>query len=165
MTQIFLGLTGAFLLCFSSLAFAEPVSPVQELRYSEGCILKLVASRLELKLNPQVPLPQIHRESRTPLEQFQDAIEPQWGFRPEVFLNAYVVATNEIYLMDQARHYREGRAPDDSLAHELVHYLQVKYQGFTLEDLGEMAEADAVAVQTWFRETFLLKQPASDPCL
>ncbi len=41
---------------------------------------------------------------------------------------------------------------DDSLAHELVHYVQVKYQKFDLND--ESLEWDAVDIQTAFREKF-----------
>jgi len=43
-----------------------------------------------------------------------------------MFANVYVMARNEIYLMDDAGYYRRiRRTLDESLAHEFAHYLQV----------------------------------------
>ena len=89
--------------------------------------------------------------SATPLRRFQDAIAAQWGFRPRLFANAYAVASNEIYLIDEPSYYaRLKRTPDDSLAHEFAHYLQVHYFNADLADLS--CELEAIAIQTWFRE-------------
>ena len=41
---------------------------------------------------------------------------------------------------------------DDSVAHELTHFVQAKYQNFDLND--ESLEWDAIDVQNWFRENF-----------
>jgi hypothetical protein len=43
---------------------------------------------------------------------------------------------------------------DDSLAHELTHYVQVKYQGWVLDGMDDSIELNAIEVQTWFRETY-----------
>jgi hypothetical protein len=57
--------------------------------------------------------------------------------------------TNEIYLIDDASYYaRVGRTIDDSLAHELAHYLQARYGRAHLVDWEEV---EAVAIQNWFR--------------
>jgi len=115
-----------------------------------------------ITLRAEVPLPPVFVASETPLQQFQDAIEAQWGFRPDLIANAYAARTNEIYLLDSAAYYRKhGRFIDDSLAHELVHYLQVRYQNADIRD-GEWLEADAVMVQTWFREEIMAK--GLSPC-
>jgi hypothetical protein len=84
----------------------------------------------------------------------QTAAERQWGFRPEVFTTTYATASNEVYLIDEARLYETyGGTLDESLAHELVHYVQAHYLGdrFTTD----WSEAEAVAIQTWFRREFM----------
>lgn len=109
-------------------------------------------------------MPRIFYESTTPIEQFQNVVEPQWNLRPERFVNVYIARTNEIYLNDDALFYSErGRFLDDSLAHELVPFIQVVHQGASSDD-GEDLEAEAIEVQTWFRETFLAKGVTPDFC-
>lgn len=116
-------------------------------------ILETVARRMNIPLRPEIPVPAIFLESATPLRRFQDAIGTQWGFRPEVFANTYAVAHNEIYLRDDAAyHLVHNRTLDDALAHEFVHYLQARYLN---EDLAsEWREAEAVAIQSWFRREY-----------
>jgi hypothetical protein len=146
-------------LLLSSLAFADPA----RLRYSPDEILEAVAQYKKITLREDIPKPQIFFESNCTLKQFQDAIEPQWHMRPDAFLNAYIFAKNEIYLIDEPGYYvRLNRFIDDSLAHELVHYIQVKYQGFTAQYGGEDMEGDAIGVQTWFRETYM-RRPLPRP--
>jgi hypothetical protein len=123
-------------------------------RHDLACVLEVVASHMGLKIKPEVSLPALLFDSETPLSRFQDAIEPQWKMRPDVFTNAYAAHLNEIYLLDDDRWYRNGRVIDDSLAHELTHYLQLKYRGWKVEELDESAEAEAVGEQTWFRDTY-----------
>jgi hypothetical protein len=124
---------------------------VATLRYDPQFILEAVAKRMGVTLRPDIPPPAIRLESKTPLERLQTAAERQWGFRPEVFTTTYATASNEVYLIDEARLYQNyGGTLDDSLAHELVHYIQAHYLGdrFTTD----WSETEAVAVQTWFRE-------------
>jgi hypothetical protein len=71
----------------------------------------------------EIAFPKFYFESKTPLKQFQDALEKQWGFRPDAFSNAFAVQNNEIYISDDADYYkRNARCMDDSIAHELTHY-------------------------------------------
>jgi hypothetical protein len=125
-----------------------------KLRFDPQFILAQVARRMNVALRPEVPVPAIYVESATPLRQFQDAIDPQWRFRPHVFANAYVAARNEIYLIDDAAYYnRFGRTIDDSLAHEFVHYIQVQYLRADLAD--PVSESDAIAIQHGFRQAHI----------
>jgi hypothetical protein len=143
------------ILTFAFLAQAEPSSKEQtaQLKYSEEFILNAVLQKKHLSLKSELPLPVVFLSSTTPLKKFQDAIEPQWGFRPDVFTNAYAFKSNEIFLMDDENYYQtHKRCIDDSLAHELVHYVQVKYQNADLAD--DSLEAEAVDIQTWFRESY-----------
>lgn len=124
-----------------------------ELRYEEEFILEKVLELTNTERREEVPLPAIYYKSSTPLEQFQDAIEDQWGMRPDMFLNAFAHQHNEIYILDDAEYYiKTGRCMDDSLAHELVHYVQNKYRGWSLNDPNQ--EWEAIHIQKEFRELY-----------
>jgi hypothetical protein len=132
----------------------DPPARVAALQHDPQFILEAVAKRMGVRLRPDVPPPAIRLESRTPLERFRAAAERQWGFRPEVFTTTYATASNEVFLIDEARLYETyGGTLDDSLAHELVHYIQAHYLGdrFTTD----WSETEAVAVQTWFRREYM----------
>ena len=142
--------------CLTPAIAGEHASPAKwmNLRSDPGVILHMVARNMNIVLRPEIPAPAIFFASATPLKQFQDAIESQWKFRPHIITNAYVAARNEIYLCDDAAYYRRlNRTLDDSLAHELVHFLQAKYLNDDLASDG--SELQAVTIQTWFRETTL----------
>lgn len=124
-----------------------------KLRYEPEFIFQKMLEYKNKAYDSSIPMPKIYVESKTTLKDFQDAIEPQWGFRPDYFTNAYAVAQNTIYLLDDNAYYqRLGRCMDDSLAHELVHFIQAKYQKFDLND--EFLELEAMDYQTKFREEF-----------
>lgn len=132
------------------------------LTHSPDCILQAIAMKKHITLRAEIPSPEIFVQSKTSLQQFQDAVEPQWNIRPDEFTNVYVYRLNEIYLIDEAGYYQtHNRFIDDSLAHEFVHFLQVKYQNADLNS-DESLEFEAVDIQTWFRETFMRK--GLSPC-
>lgn len=141
------------LLAILTLSFTVQAAPVPaKLRYSFDFIFEKVLEKKKLKYNPEIPLPSVHYESETPLEVFQDALEEQWGMRPNVFTNAYSIKHNMIFISDDASYYdRLGRCMDDSLAHELVHYLQDRYLKW---EFDESLEWEAVEIQTQFREEY-----------
>ena len=144
------------ILLFSLPSLAKP-APAR-LRYSVEFIFQKVLEKKRQVLKPEIPFPALRVESETPLVLFQDAMESQWHMRPERFTNAYSVKFNTVFLSDDAAYYeRTGRCMDDSLVHELVHYVQAKYQGFDLDD--ESLEWDAVDIQSEFREEFCQKVP------
>lgn len=131
------------------------------LRLDPYVILQQVAQQMNVTLRPDVPLPKIFLESNTPLRQFQRAIAPQWKFRPHVFANAYAAERNEIYLSDDARYYKKrNRTLDDSLAHEFVHYIQVRYRNDNLED--DSCEMEAIDMQLSFIDNNAPAVVASD---
>lgn len=130
-----------------------------KLRYDETCVLRLVAAEMK------IPLPRIYYGSKVPFAQFLAAYHTQSNVDPDQVQNVYVLKTNEIYLSDKAVNYGAfGRALDDSLAHEYVHYLQVKYRGYTLEDCDDNAENQAVHYQLAFREKYIAVAPPENVC-
>jgi hypothetical protein len=150
-------LTCIFILLLASQSFAgnKPIKPNEaaKFKYPFEFLLQKVLEKKNQAFNPQIPLPSLHMESTTPLKVFQDAIESQWGFRPDHFTNAFSVKFNTIFVSDDASYYeRNGRCMDDSLVHELVHYVQDKYLHWDLND--ESLEWDAIGIQTEFRNEY-----------
>lgn len=125
-----------------------------KLRYTFDFILQKVLEKKRQTFNPQIPIPSVHYSSSTALKVFQDAIADQWGgYRPDAITNAYSFKHNMIFLMDEADYYSsKGRCMDDSLAHELTHYVQDRYLHWDIND--ESLEWDAVEIQTQFREEY-----------
>lgn len=138
---------------------AAPVSAAirrMPIRHDPKCVLEAVAFAMNVRLDPAKPLPAIRLETQTPISEFADAVEPQWGSRPEVFTNAYSPSTEKIFLIEDAKYYEKfGRDIADSLAHEYAHYVQVRYKGLRLEDFSDAEEGEAVSVQTWFRDNYI----------
>lgn len=130
-----------------------------QLKYKVDFLFSQVLEKKRQTKNDNIKFPTIYYSSKTPLKQFQDAIEKQWGMRPDYITNAYAVDNNEIYIMDDADYYESlKRCMDDSLVHELTHYVQVKYLNWDLSD--ESLEWDAVEIQTNFRNEFCPVLPA-----
>lgn len=137
---------------------AEAKAPIERmpLRHDPACVLEAVAWAMNVRLDPAVPKPAIRLETQTPMKEFADAVEPQWGSRPEIFTNAYSPTANKIFLIEDAGYYtRLRRDIADSLAHEYVHYIQVKYKGTTIGDFGDAEESEAISWQTWFRDNYI----------
>lgn len=146
-------LLAALALAVALVSTAHAYEPVR-LQFDPDFILQAVARRMNVTLRPEIPVPTILLQSRTPLARFQDAVVEQWKFRPPMYTNAYVVARNEIYLMDDPAYYRRGnRTLDESLAHEFAHYIQVHYLNVDLSD--PYSEVDAVEVQSLFKRSRL----------
>lgn len=144
------------------LAEARKIGSVRP-RHSPLCTLEVVAYKMQVTLRGDKPVPRIRYENETPLSEFQDAAEPQWGFRPPVLSNLYSVATNTIYLIDDSAYYLKlRRFIDDSLAHEYAHFIQVHYKGDP-----SMSEEVAIDVQNWYREHYMrgVPPPGAPRCL
>lgn len=149
----------AVLWLIASAAAADASSESVRPRFDPMFVLAQVAQRLGVTLQPELAPPAVFLESATPIAQFRDAIGAQWGFRPHVFGNAYAVARNEIYLIDDPGYYaRLGRTIDESLAHELAHYVQVQYLNADLT--LPSWEDEAIAVQSWFRDLYIRTRQA-----
>lgn len=174
----------AFLLAALLCAPASAAAPVR-LRHEPRCILQAVAVMINEDIGrhrgPAVSaailaaardpgVPAVRVESATPLAEFLAAVKPQ---DPSVdrFSNFYAVGANKIYLIDEAAYYARfarssRRSMEDSLAHEFVHYLQVRYLGYSVADLAsDDAEGMAISYQTMYREFFVIggnKPPCPD---
>ena len=138
---------------FSFLLFAITVNGqnMAQLKYEPLFILKQILKHKDLAYKPEIPFPDLFFASKTQTEIFQEDIFPQWGFKPDFITNVYVAHSNHIYISDDQSYYDEmKRCMDDSLAHELTHYIQYKYRGWDLND--DSLEWDAIDTQTWFRE-------------
>ena len=126
------------------------------LRHDPACVLSAVAFAMNVRLDPAVAPPILRLETQTPVSEFADALEPQWGSRPDRFTNAYAPGAGKIFLIEDAAYYEKfGRDIADSLAHEYAHFIQVRYRGLSIGDFGDSEESEAVSVQTWFRDNYI----------
>jgi hypothetical protein len=124
-------------------------------QFSPEFILEKLLAKMGKDQNSQIKIPEIRLASKTTLEDFQKDLFPQWGFLPEVITNAYSASTNRIYLLDDLNYYKEhNRCIDDSLAHELTHFIQVRHRHIPIEDFDDSMEFEAIDMQTWFRTEF-----------
>ncbi|MBI4349149.1 MAG: hypothetical protein HY553_20090 [Elusimicrobia bacterium] len=156
-------LPGAWTAALSLIVSAPPATVFVEPRHELACTFAGVLEVMGQSPRPELPLPALRLQHRTPLSEFQDAVEPQWNLRPDVFLNAYAAARNEVFILTEADYYaRLSRFVDDSIAHELAHYVQVRYRNIPIEHLDDSLEAEAIHVQTEFRERFL--KTGVSPC-
>lgn len=123
------------------------------LKYPIKQIFTFVLEEKNQRLNNKIIFPVIKFKSKTTLKEFQEAISQQWGQIPTEFSNAYSLSKNTIFLDDELEYYKKyARCMDDSLAHELVHFVQANYQNFDLND--ESLEWEAVDIQTKFRNNY-----------
>ena len=136
------------------------------LRFPLECTLAAIAKKRNVQLSKDIPLPTLYHESTTSFETFKKAVMQQGHDFPQEFSNAYVYVQgkNDIFLIDSPSYYaRHSRFIDDSLAHELVHYVQVRYQKYDLS-AEEFAELEAVDLQTWYRDTYMVPENGPSPC-
>lgn len=160
-TAHILGLLMMGLTMISSAAMAAEEITVKP-KYSTACVLGAIAPYMKVKLSQEIALPEVLFASEVKLEDYQNDVEKQWGMRPSAIVNIYLFEKNRIYLNDEEKYYTpKGRFIDDSLAHELAHYIQVKYKKAQPGN-DEMLEMEAVYVQTWFRDTYMT--PGASPC-
>ncbi|OFZ31311.1 MAG: hypothetical protein A2622_01605 [Bdellovibrionales bacterium RIFCSPHIGHO2_01_FULL_40_29] len=160
MKTIILALSCVVFLGTSQSVFAggKRVKPTAQLQFSVDFILQQVLARKNKEFRPEIAIPKVSMESQTDLKYFQETMSPQWGLVPQDFSNAYSVAKNEVFIGDNAGYYKKHqRCIDDSLAHELAHYVQSQYQKYDLND--ESLEFEAIDIQTWFRETYCQRDP------
>lgn len=152
------------LILLSLSANAEPVA----LKIDATCAFQAVAGRMKITIAKDIELPKVYLASDIALSFFQDVIEAEWLFRPDVVTNVFAPKANAIFLTNEGEVYKaHGRFLEDSLAHELAHFIQVRYFGATPGN-DDAFEDEAVRVQTWFREVYMKtgKSPcASDPLL
>ena len=157
-------LVAILILAFGMLANAnsDGAGDYVKFQYDARCIFEAVADFKKVKLGNSIPLPRIRLASETPHEEFLAAAKEQLGGeKPEIMLHMYVAKTNEIYLNDASSMFRPGRTIDDVLAHEFVHFLQVRYQGET-DGTADWIEQEAVFIQLRFRAEFV--QKGLSPC-
>lgn len=148
-----------FLISFAWINSLSAETKPSVLKYTPEFILQEVLFLKHLSFDATKALPEIKVESQTSILDFQNAVEPQWHMRPDSFSNVYIIRQNIIYVSDEEAYYEKvQRCMDDSLAHEMTHYVQVLYQGVDLANSvdvdADAYEMDAIDVQTQFRDKY-----------
>lgn len=151
--KYFLVIGFAFLPILAQAASSHPNG--NRLRAELPCILKSILEIRKLTFNTHYPLPELVLDTETDLKSYQDDVEPQWNFRPDAIVNVFVAHRNRIYLYTNPDYYKpKKRFVEDSLAHELFHYVQVYYDGIPVDQFSDFDEMAAVEIQNQFREKY-----------
>ena len=133
------------------------------LRFEQDCILQAVTIHMGVSLRGTVAPPAVSLSSATPPAAFQKAAQAEWDVMTDRLTNAYFAGRNWIFLIDTHSLYQQGRTLDDSLAHEYAHFLQVRYRAVNPAH-NDRNEREAIAVEHWFRATFMSPFAPPHPC-
>ncbi|MBM3199348.1 hypothetical protein FJZ53_00300 [Candidatus Woesearchaeota archaeon] len=129
----------------------KPVKDIENFRQYSDDILEIVAGKMNIKLNENIPKPTIVTEDEITLDEFNRRVSNymiEHGFEP-VYLNGmcpmYFEKENQILLLNSSTLH--------SLAHEIVHYFQVQYRHEdAANDPYDALEKEAIYVQRWFEK-------------
>lgn len=123
------------------------IKDISDLKQYSGDILLIVGKKMGVKLSNEVPEPLI----LTDLELTEETFSLWLGATKNQFhaLSPYYFPEKNIIVV-------VGSVRLDSLAHELVHYVQVQYQHLNIAfpDAYQL-ELEAVAIQRWFKQNYM----------
>jgi hypothetical protein len=119
------------------------------------CVFRLVSTLMTVQLPPSLPLPEVRPEGIAELEELKAVTKRLWGFEVPKFINIYDPEKNIIYLFRDFNFYHSHkRSIYDSLAHEFVHFVQVKVRKTPLSHFSDAEENEAINIQNQFRNRF-----------
>ncbi|MCB9073375.1 MAG: hypothetical protein H6623_07115 [Bdellovibrionaceae bacterium] len=135
----------------------ETVYSSENIHAAIQCIHNLtlkIYGKGKVAVNPNIPPPTLIVDVDADLTEFQNLAEAQIGLKPDTIFNIYIPAVNRIYLNSSYKSAETGRSAYDTLAHELTHFFQVKYDGSSIADFTDAEEQEAISIQTQFREMY-----------
>lgn len=133
----------------------KQIKDIEDFRQYTGDIMKIVAEQMNIKLDEKIPKPKIITEKEMTLDEYNRRayeFSKKAGCPLKVYLKSmcptYFGEENEILLMEDSKLH--------SLAHELVHYLQIQYRHDDPKlDAYDFLEREAITVQHWFEGKYL----------
>lgn len=128
---------------------SKQVKDIENFRQYADSIMAIVAGRMNIKLDKNIPKPKIITDDEITTQEFSRLL----GY-PEDYFTAvcpyYFQDQNMILVLNQTRL--------DTLAHEFVHYFQVQYQKIDLKSnpaYADTMEFQAVYIQHWFKDEYM----------
>lgn len=128
---------------------SKQVKDIENFRQYADSIMAIVAERMNVKLNKNIPKPRIITDSEITTQEFSKLL----GY-PEDYFTAvcpyYFHKQNTILVLKESRL--------DTLAHEFVHYFQIKYQNADIDNnqaCTDALESQAVYIQHWFKDEYM----------
>ena len=110
-------------------------------------IFQIVANKMELEVNENIPKPIILIDTQLTLQQFNSYL----GWESKVILPCYFHERNILVIPCNCKL--------DTLVHEYVHYFQAMYQNRDLNCTYGMSadgiELEAIIIQRWFKTKFM----------
>ncbi|MBU4502166.1 MAG: collagenase [Nanoarchaeota archaeon] len=132
----------------------QQIKDTKNFRQYSDEIMEIVAGKLNLKLDENIPKPKIIKSDELTLEEFNNLLNPTAGNRPTM-CSYYFDKENIIFLTTDSKL--------DTLAHEFVHYFQVKYRGEDPNtDFMNFLEGEALWTQWWFEKEYMKNSIPTD---
>ncbi len=133
----------------------KPIKDIEDFRQYADDIMKIVAEKMNIKLDEKIPKPRIITEKEMTLDEYNRRayeFSKKAGYPLKSPLKAmcstYFIEENEILISEDRKLY--------TLAHELVHYFQIKYrQDDPLNDPYDNLEREAIYIQLWLEDKHL----------
>ncbi len=133
----------------------ESVKDIKDFRQYSDDIMKIVAEQMNIKLDERIPKPKIITEKEMTLDEynrraFEFSKKAGYPLKAplEAMCSTYFGEENEILISEDRKLH--------TLAHELVHYFQIKYrQDDPLNDPYDNMEREAIYIQREFEKEYL----------
>ncbi len=129
----------------------KQIKDMPDFRKYADSIMKIVAKKKGYEIDDKIPKPTIITEDQIDCDEFSRRLGyPAGTF--DAICPYYFYHQNEILLLNDSRL--------DTLAHEFVHYFQVKYghANFDKDVFDANAyEVEAVSIQRWFKKNYMRK--------
>lgn len=125
----------------------KKMGEIENFRQYSDDVMKIVAEKMKISLKENIPKPRIVTNDEITQKEFNNLL----GY-PDDFFNTmcpyYFDNVNTILVLNELK--------IDTLAHEFVHYFQVKYRNYDLHNgPADAFEQEAVSIQHWFRDNYI----------
>lgn len=134
---------------------SESVKDIKDFRQYSDDIMKIVAQKMNIKLDEKIPKPKIITEKEMTLDEYNRRayeFSKKAGYpltKPlEARCPTYFGEENEILLLEESKLH--------TLAHEYVHYFQIQYRhDDPTTDPYDCLEKEAILIQREFQKEYL----------
>jgi len=125
----------------------KKIGEIENFRQYADDIMKIVAGKMNIKLDENIPKPQIVTDDEMTQKEFNNLL----GY-PDDFFDAmcpyYFDSINTILVLKDVTLH--------SLAHEFVHYFQIKYKKYDFHNnYNDSFEYEAIIIQHWFKDNYM----------
>lgn len=133
----------------------KPIKDIKDFRQYSDDIMRIVAEQMNIKLDESIPKPKIITEKEITLDEFNRRAY-EFSKKAGCPLSVYIKNMCPMYFGEENEILLTLNVKLHSLAHELVHYFQIKYRhDDPTYDPYDALEREAILLQKWFEKKYL----------